>query len=99
MTRLISTVTAPEDILPQLEAILLKCGPRQGQLLTFPERSQHDRDRIFRVVTNGTGPKLLPYLGDPMKAIIGKFADDPHWDDFLKAMQENRERENERYAD
>lgn len=99
MTRLITPITAPDDLLPQIEAILLKCGPRKGRLLTHPEQSQHDGDRVFRYLSNGSGLRLLPYLGDPMKAIIGKFADDPLWDDFLEAMQENRERESQGYAD
>jgi hypothetical protein len=99
MTRLISPVIAPEDLLPQLELIQMKRGPRAVQLLSHPEPKQHDTDQVLRVVTNGAGPRLLPYLGDPMKAILGKFADDPLWDDFLEAMQENRERESQGYAD
>ena len=99
MTRLISSVTAPDELLPQLEFIQMRRGLRQVLLLTHTESHQHDTDQILRVVTNGAGPRLLPYLGDPMKAVFGKYADDPLWDDFQKAMQENRERESASYAD
>jgi hypothetical protein len=99
MTRLISPITAPEELLPQLELIQMRRGPRDVQLLSHAEPNQHDTDQVLRVVANGTGHRLLPYLGDPMKAIIGKFADDPLWDDFLEAMRENRERESQGYAD
>lgn len=99
MTRVISPITAPDDLLPQLERIQMRRGFRAVQLLPYSEPNQQDTDQILRIVTNGAGPRLLPYLGDPMKAIIGKFADDPLWDDFLEAMQENRERESQGYAD
>ncbi|WP_309691722.1 hypothetical protein [Armatimonas sp.] len=99
MTRLISAVTAPDDLLPQLELIQMRRGARRLFLLSQTEPNHEDRDRIFRVVTNGTGSRLLPYLDNPLKAIFGKYADDPLWNEFQEAMKENRDSENAGYAD
>ena len=98
MTRLISSVTAPDELLSQLELIQMRRGARPVYLLSQTEPNHEDKDRIFQVVTNGTGSRLLPYLDNPLKALFGKYEDDPFWDDFQKAMEENRNSENTGYA-